>query len=537
MKRIIGYALAMCFLWAASADAQLHTNGPVKIESGLISGATTGKGGSISVYKGIPYAAPPVGKLRWRPPEPPESWEGVRDATEFGAVAPQRPRKFGGVSKKATMSEDCLYLNVWTPARSADDVLPVMVWIHGGGFRYGAGSVQLYTGTRLAEAGVVLVNFNYRLNVFGFFAHPLLTEESGHNASGNYGLMDQIAALKWVRNNIAAFGGDPDRITIFGESAGARSVSLLMASPLSEGLFHRAIAHSGALRDTTTSLAEREERGTEIAAALGCDKEADPLAALRSKTFEELIGPERLPWNPFVDGWVVPEHPESLYATGKIHNVPLIAGSNTDEATYRMVSDPIPSASEYEAFIRGLFGDAADRVLGIYPAETDDDVFDALNRFESDRRMALHARNQVRWMENVSAKAYLYHFSRVPPSILGWKLGAHHGAELRYAFGNLDFSLTDFFFARKVDKKLSAAMVSYWTQFAATGDPNGGGLPEWPAYKTETDMHIELGTTIVAGKNFRKKELDILEEIMYGSKEETHAGTNITVGSHRNSGS
>jgi para-nitrobenzyl esterase len=439
----------------------------------------------------------------------------VRDGAEFGAVAPQRPTKFGGVSANADMSEDCLYLNVWTPARSADDKIPVMVWIHGGGFRYGAGSVQLYDGTRLAEAGVVLVNFNYRLNVFGFFAHPLLTEESGRNASGNYGLMDQIAALKWVRNNIAAFGGDPDRVTIFGESAGGRSVSLLMASPLSESLFHRAIAQSGALRDTTDSLASREKRGKKIAEALGCDKEPDPLASLRSKTYEELIGEEGLDWSPFIDGWVIPDNPEILYADGKIHDIPLISGGNTDEGTYRLAREPIPTASEYKAHVQTLFGDRAEQVLALYPAKTDSSVRNALNRLESDHRIALHARNQVRWMQKVSAKAYLYHFSRVPPSMLGWKLGAHHGAELRYVFGDLDFSLKDFFIARKVDRKLSAAMVSYWTQFAATGDPNGGGLPEWPAYDRETDMHLELGETIEAGKNFRKTELDVLEAIIY----------------------
>jgi para-nitrobenzyl esterase len=304
-------------------------------------------------------------------------------------------------------------------------------------------------------------------------------------------------------------------VTIFGESAGGRSVSLLMVSPLSEGLFHRAVAHSGALRDTTDSLAMREKRGEDIAKALGCDKESDPLAALRSKTFQELIGPERLNWSPFADGWVVVENPETLYTDGKIHNVPLIAGGNTDEATYRMVRDPIPSASEYAAYVRNLFSDGADQVLAIYPAETDDDVYDALNSLESDYRIALHARNQVRWMENVSAKAYLYHFSRVPPSLLGWRLGAHHGAELRYVFGNLDFSFQDFFIDRKVDRKLSAAMMSYWTQFAATGDPNGGDLPEWPAYEIETDMHLELGETIKAEKNFRKKELDVLEAVIY----------------------
>lgn len=512
MKRRIALVAALCILRAVSAGAQLHSKGPVSIDSGLVSGVAAGTNGLVSAYKGIPYASPPIGELRWRPPAPAEPWEGVRAATEFGPAAPQRlsPASPLGATE---LSEDCLYLNVWTPADTAEERLPVMVWIHGGGFRVGSGSKPALEGTRLAEAGVVVVTFNYRLNVFGSFAHPLLTKESGHGSSGNYGLMDQIAALEWVRRNIAVFGGDPDRVTIFGQSAGGRSVSVLMVSPLSKGLFHRAIGQSGSLCQSTGGLKSGERQGERIAAALGCDNEPDPLAALRLKTYAQLVGVGELDSNPIVDGWVVPDSPEILYGQGKQHDVPMIVGSTADEAS-GMIS--VRTIRQYDGFVRERFGKAADQILASYPVRTDDNVRYAINRLGTNSGILLHARNQVRWMKNVSSNAYFYHFTRVPPCALGRARGAYHCAEIPYVFGNMELG----FFGDRMrledcDRRLSDAMMGYWTQFAKTGNPNRYDLPEWPAYDGRSGQYLELSAEIKERTGLRKNELDDLERIMY----------------------
>lgn len=483
--------------------------GPIKIESGKVIGGNTGKNNSIRVYKGIPYAAPPVGALRWKPPAPVIPWDGIRPAVEYGPAAMQNPSPFGGVMEDVWRSEDCLYLNIWTPATSSEENLPVMVWIHGGGFTLGSGSSPDYIGTPLAEKGVVLVTLNYRIHVFGAFAHPLLTKESTHHASGNYGLMDQMAALQWVRKNIRYFGGNPDRVTVFGESAGSRSVSLLTASPEAKDLFHGGICQSGALRDVSQPLEDREKEGLRIAKILG----AKTLDELRALSYEVLSGAGAFNANPMVDGWIIPEDPRALYRQGKQHDIPLIIGTNKDEMTLlqRVLPQEKRTLKEFKQMIIKRYRENAPVVYAMYKPETEADLPEAMNRHATDCEMILQARRQVRWMENKQEKSYLYHFTRIPPTKAGEKLGAHHGGEIPYIFGRIGPKWGS---VSGIDNKLSHAFMTYWTQFAKTGDPNGGELPLWPAYTTENDTHMNFGEEIKPDRNLRKAYLDVLEPLV-----------------------
>ena len=487
-------------------------SGQVTVTGGEAVGCPAPENDAITVFRGLPFAAPPVGNLRWRPPQPVVPWSGGRDATSFASAAPQPPGgviALFGTRPDAPREEDCLYLNVWTPAQAPDARLPVMVWIHGGGFRVGAGDNLMYNGVNLAAEGVIVVSFNYRLNVFGFLAHPALSAESEHGASGNYGLMDQIAALRWVRDNIGAFGGDPDNVTIIGESAGSRSVALLVAAPDANGLFHRGICQSGALRDVGDSLADREALGLEVAAKLGCETAAD----LRAKSWEELHDAVPFNSNPFIDGWVIPEDPRVLYARGEIAQVPLIIGINKDEATIldRASPETFDTAATYEAIVRRDLGDRADAVLGAYPAAQD--AYGAMMALRTDQRMTLPARTQARWLCDAGLEAYFYFFTRVPPWKAGETLGAHHGAEIAYIFGggikcgqfNANAELSE------TDSALTQALMRYWTNFATTGDPNGSGLPHWPRYDRNTESYMELGDKIGTGAKLHGAQLDLLE--------------------------
>lgn len=491
----------------------LNAQGPVKTQYGQVIGEVTGENNRISRYRGIAYAKPPLGELRWAPPEPPESWKGVYTARRFSPVAPQVPSPFGGVAADATMSEDCLYLNIWTPAQSSKDRYPVMFWIHGGGFTIGAGSLPMYDGTHLAERGVVVVTFNYRLNVFGNFAHPQLTAASRHGASGNYGLMDQAAALAWVQKNIHQFGGDPKNVTIFGESAGARSVSLHMASPLSRGLFHRSIAQSGALRNTTETLAEREAAGLELAKALGADQLPDPLDYLRWLPPADFPDLGSFPSNPIVDGYFMPENPEAIYARGGQVDVPFLAGTNRDEGTMFLVRSPVTSVSSYENFVMSRFGDRANDLLRIYPAISDDRAGERANELFTDYGMVLHQRNQMKWMAQKPSKNFMYYFTYVPSGAAGERMGAHHGAEIRYVFGNLD--ATDTFTPNAKDEALSELMMDYWVNFAKTGDPNVAGRPMWPQFDPVFDQCFEIGERIGARFRARRDQINELERLYY----------------------
>lgn len=497
----------------------------VTIESGKVAGLHLTGRNKVDVFKGIPYAAPPVGDLRWRPPQPVEPWEGVRECVEYGPACPQ-PSTWGAAAKARrvdAMSEDCLYLNVWRPSDTGNGGLPVMVWIHGGAFRRGAGS--LYDAEELASQGVVVVTINYRLGPFGFLAHPALSEESGEGVSGNYGLLDQIAALQWVHDNIAAFGGAPGNVTIFGESAGSMSVGCLLVSPLARGLFHRAIMESGIpwqldlLRGDSSNSATAEEKGMELASRLdvpGAGSEA--AAALRAVDAETLL--ERafsaedglMPYTPAVDGYLLKDQPLKLLRAGEFTPVPLMVGSNQDEGNLFLLAERWRHESteeEYTELAETYFGDWADDVLALYPPVAGE-MKEQLNRLFSDYFTFTPSRMTVRAVSEQVADTYFYYFTRTPNSILGRVLGAFHGAELAYVFGDLRGAPA----WSPADRRLSRAMQAYWVRFAATGNPNGGGDISWPAYDAQSDQILELGKSISVHDHLLREQADLLEQIL-----------------------
>jgi len=520
ISKIATYLAAMALLAPAAAGALAD---PVRIDSGQVSGAAAGDDGAVRVYKGIPFAAPPVGELRWKPPQPVKAWEGVRACTEFGPWCPQPKAIMGRETGK--QSEDCLYLNVWTPARKSDEKLPVMVWIHGGGCTTGSGASAFYDGEALARQGVVLVTINYRLGPFGFFAHPALSKESERGVSGNYGMLDQIEALRWVKRNIAAFGGNPECVTIFGESAGSASVSRLMVSPPAAGLFHRVIAESGGvhgrnrhLKEQAGNLEPMEKVGEEIAAKLGCDKEASPLAALRAKSAEDVLAASdpsqglfgkgtKFGW--IVDGWLLPDDPDKLFAAGKQCKVPLMLGTNADEGTVFLKQLPIKRVMGYEMTVRNLFRDNAPEMLRLFPAAGDDDVPGALNRLTTATSFVWPARSMARAMEKAGGKAYLYHFTRVSPVVRERGVGAAHASEIPYVF-NHAATLPG---AEEKDRDLAKVMSACWTRFAKTSDPNGPGLPKWPAYAAASDEYIEFGNAVEVKAGLYREACDLLDKL------------------------
>jgi para-nitrobenzyl esterase len=489
---------------AGTAAAQVRTTG------GLVAGTTTSDG-QIRIYYSIPYAAPPVGELRWQAPRPAAPWPGVRDATKVGPRCMQG-RVFSDISF-TDLSEDCLTLNIYTPAKAASDRLPVMVWIHGGGFVAGAGVEPRHDGEAFARKGIVLVTINYRLGVFGFLAHPELTRESGRNASGNWGMLDQVAALRWVTDNIAAFGGNPQNVTIFGESAGSFAVSALMASPLARGLFHKAIGESGAFFPLGSSgtlaperLAASEQRGVKLAELLGVDS----LVALRAKSAQEVLqaaSKANLPTSPNLDGYFLPEDVYAIYAAGRQAHVPLLAGWNADEmrAAVTLRKDK-PTVRSFTGETRKRFGADADAILKAYPAATDAEALEAAAALASDTFISY---STWKWIEmhlqTGQSPVYRYSFDRKIPvpegnqvgrvAATSREIGARHAGEIEYVFGSLRISLP------KVpwepgDRRLSEIMTTYWANFARTGDPNGPGLPEWPRYEAKGRRILHLDVTI-----------------------------------------
>src|ERR1700676_1033174 len=474
--------------------------GQVRTEAGSVEGSTSADG-KVQIFKGIPYAAPPVGVLRWKEPQPGPSWQGVRKATKFGARCMQG-NVFGDmVFRDAAPSEDCLYLNVWTLKASPDAKLPVMAWIYGGGFQAGATSEPRQDGERLAHKGVVVVSMNYRLGIFGFFSHPELTKESPHHASGNYGLLDQAAALQWVRKNIAAFGGDPENVTIFGESAGSFSVSALMASPTSKGLIHRAIGESGAFFGRTLTakpLAESEQDGAKFAASIG----ADSLEKLRAMTSQQTLDAASKDKNAFrfgpnIDGYFFPQSPAEIYAKGNEAHVTLLAGWNHDEGNYHMFfgTDP-PTKENYAKKATQLFGEKAPDVLKAFPGETDQQVKSSADLIATANFIGYGTWKWIEMQAKLGDTAVYRDEVEQAPPLAPPAAGApattdspraYHSAEIEFVFGMLDSKKLPW---RPEDYELSEQMGSYWTNFAKTGNPNGAGLPQWPPYGAKDGYEV-----------------------------------------------
>lgn len=484
----------------------------VKIANGMLQSNAAPRSG-VRSFKGIPFAQPPVGDLRWREPLAPRNWSGIRNADEFGPRCMQRTSPGADYwFRSSGMSEDCLYLNVWTPAKSDHEKLPVLVYVFGGGFQNGDGSEPRYDGANMARHGIVAVSINYRTNIFGFFVHPELAKESPHHAAGNYGLLDQLAALQWVQKNIGAFGGDANRVTVAGESAGSISVSALMASPLSKGLMAAAIGESGAMTSSLPPqpLAEAEEKGVKFAAAAGANSLADLRAMTAEQIQEALPKAQGLRFSTALDGYFLPKTVTAIYEAGEQASIPLLAGSNTQEQPARSVlGDGEPTPETLAAAIRKFYGDKAGEILKAYSATTTDEVYEAATHLASARFVGF---STWKWselqMKTGGKPVYRYLYARPRPAFLGTPgqppppaaarqqtgpRGAAHSAEIQYAMGNLD--LDKRYSWETADYEVSKTMQAYFVNFIKTHNPNGPGLPEWPAYRSDNSyqrMRIDV---------------------------------------------
>ena len=514
MKNSFIFLLLLSFVLMPTVYAQTDDEPVVKIANGTLEG--TNESG-IRTFKGIPFAQPPVGQLRWREPQPVKNWQGVRKADKFGPRAMQRAI-FGDMNFRSNgMSEDCLYLNVWTPAKSANEHLPVLVYFFGGGFVAGDGSEPRYDGESMARQGIVAITVNQRLSVFGFFAHPELTKESPHRSSGNYGLLDHTAALQWVQQNIAAFGGDPKRVTIAGESAGSFAVSAQMASPLSKNLIAGAIGESGSLlgANPPVPLKEAEQIGVKFATSIG----ANSLAALRAMPAAELLETTAKPETPrfpvTVDGFFFPKSPVEIYSKGEQAHVPLLVGWNSEEMNYRsLMGEDKPTKENYEKAVQKLYNEHATEVLKNYSGSTDEEVEQVATQLASDRFIGYSTWKWSDLQSKTGGKpVYRYLYSRPRPpmrsemgnavaGLAGGVIkstdsaasktpaprGAVHSAEIEYALGNLPGNRV--YDWQPEDYKVSEIMQAYFANFIKTGNPNGLGLPAWPAINTTSTVQV-----------------------------------------------
>jgi para-nitrobenzyl esterase len=486
----------------------------ITVEGGKISGVKS-PDGNVVAYKGIPFAAPPVGNLRWKAPQPVIPWAGVKKCDAFGPSPMQaKPVPFMVYTSEflipqKPISEDCLYLNVWTDARKGAK-RPVLLWIYGGGFSSGGTGVPIYDGEAMAKKGVIFVSANYRVGVFGFLAHPGLTKESPNHASGNYGLMDQIAALKWIKKNIAAFGGDPDNVTIDGQSAGSMSVNALVASPVAHGLFNKAIAESGSLMInnpllSSNTLATAEQEGLKFAASA----HAQNIEDLRKIPAEALL---KIPgrFSPIADGYVLPKPVYQIFAEGAQNNVPVITGWNADESFVM----GFKRKDAYIEQIRKQYGADADEVLKYYPANTDEEAARSQVKMSRDQIFAMSG---YKWItlqsEQGKAPVYVYNFDRKLPATPDYvKYGAFHTGEVAYVMDNLKFLNRPW---QPADQPLATLMSSYWVNFIKNGNPNGKGLPKWPKYNTSTQQamvfNVASGKQTLPDKDELKFMVDRLE--------------------------
>ena len=499
MRRLI-FLLAL-LLAVALAKAQPS---PVKVNEGLLQGSVEN---GLTIYKGIPFAAPPVGELRWRAPQPAAKWDGLRQADKFA------PEPMQGGNPVSGKSEDCLYLNVWTPAKSPRDKVPVLVWIYGGGFNFGGTAEPNYNGEKLAKKGVVLVSIAYRVGQLGFLAHPGLSAENPNHVSGNYGLLDMIAGLKWIKENIAAFGGDPDKVTIFGESAGGIAVSMLCASPLAKGLFQGAISESGGsfgpTRTTTfpgenmKSLRDAEIAGAAYVTGAGFSSIAD----LRKVEADKLPAVRGLAW-PITDGWVLPGDQYKLYEAGNYNQTPILVGYNSDEGA--SFSPPKPP-EDYIAAVKNRYGQFADELIKAYPAGTGT-VAKTARDLSRDAAFGWHTWSWARLQANKSkSKVFYYYFDQHPDYPEGSPragYGSPHGQEVAYVFGTLVTSSPQ---TSKTDLDISDTMGTYWTNFAKYGDPNGLGEPRWLSFNDSHPVVMYFSQTAHTGPVPSAASLKVLD--------------------------
>ncbi len=538
------FLTSFLFMFGGTALALAAIDQPVKLDAGMVS-AVAGKNPEVRVFKGIPYAAPPVGDLRWKPPQPAAKWEGVRAGDQFGnscmqggggggrgrggapkggapkdgAPAVKGPAPDGARGGEAARgpanSEDCLFLNVWTAAKAASERRPVMVWLHPGGYTSGSGASPATDGENLAMKGAVLVTINYRLGIFGFLAHPELTAESPHHASGNYAFLDQQAALAWVQRNIAGFGGDPKRVLVFGDSAGSTSIGNLAASPLSKGLFQRALGESGAWLGlgiaAVPTLATAEQSGLRVQQGLG----AKNLAELRAKPAAEVLGAAGARNGPVIDGWFLPDDPANIYAQGKQNDVPLLLGSNKDEGTF--FQSPT-TAAMFTQTSKMRYADLADAFFKLYPAGSDEEA--TISSFATFRdQLGFVMRNwAASQVKTGKSKAYLYYFTHEPPIaggnpppspvVTARQQGATHGAEAAYVFENLQGNRP----WADLDHQLAGTISSYWVNFAANGNPNGKGLPSWPAFSEKENQRLVIGDKIEPGADLTKEQIALYQQ-------------------------
>ena len=539
--RIIRAIMCAALTAPLGAVSQAVSSSAPKVitDAGALEGTYFGTDSAEAAFKGIPFAAPPVGALRWRAPEPVTPWNGVRQAHEFAAICPQRlytPEYFDHIAERTggrvqdqrplTTSEDCLYLDVWTANLRGLRKQPVMVWIHGGGNNGGWGTQGTTDGEFLARRGVVVVMIAYRVGALGFLADPALTAESPHHSSGNYGLLDQIAALHWVQRNIAAFGGDPTRVTIFGQSSGALDATCLLVSPLATGLFQRVISESGActgpfpqLKQPATGVAERtpaEVSGKRLAVKLGVSKAPDALRAMRAVSADRIVAAafddSNILHDVNVDGWVIPRQPDAVFTRGEQANVPILIGSNADEMRTLATALPVKKMADYPQQLLAALDGRADlrsllpRLLVLYPATDTAMAQRQLFRVNTDN-FGAGARYVARAMRRAGQRdVYLYYFTHIIPTPGGRALGAFHTGEMPFVFGS------DPGWPRRAhDQALRDAVSGYWVQFARTGNPNRDGLPYWPSAAAQ-DVYLELGDTIRQRSRLRSAEFDLQDD-------------------------
>lgn len=499
--------LISCAAPGDSIDADLTT---AKTESGLV----RGQGTDVKMFYGIPYAAAPVGDLRWKPPQTTKLWTGVRDSTTFGDFCIQ-PQEYP--EQRGAMSEDCLNLNVWTPAKTRDERLSVIVWIHGGGYAYGSGSHPTYDGEALARRGVVVVTLNYRLGLLGFMAHPQLTAESSQRASGNYGLMDQTAALKWVQRNIAAFGGDPAKVTVMGQSAGAHAISTLMTTDMAQGTFHKAIMQSVGVMRPTLSLKEAEQYG------LRFGKDIGELRKLLATDFVELLKKQRSdralaagrPVSIINDGYVVKMPDYQAYSSGKFAKVPILVGNNENEGGGATRNWPIKTVADFQGFVQQSFKGKEQAAWAAYAVASDDKVTQALADLYSDTEYLFGTRELLARYQDHGLRSYRYVFSRHRNDVAATAI---HGDELQFVFDNLQSPHRD----KKrpfnaIDAAIAKSMADAWVQFAKTGDPNMQGTNAWKPYDTRDQAYMDFGVSPVPRAGYTGKGIDFVRDNFYSA--------------------